>query len=140
MSTRLKNAAGLMAGVALLGIGGITPANAGVTAEGQFESHISWWTAPTESRRWWDNNDTWDYTGIYFSGCRSDDDYRGYDYASLRLWKDISSAPDRSKGTRNNYCGWVDYGDPDDAGNYYFALTDVGNGDYIDIDYVKVAW
>ncbi|WP_128636804.1 hypothetical protein [Streptomyces sp. C] len=138
MSTRRKKAAGLMAGVVLLGIGGITPANAGVT-EGQFESHISWWTAPTESRRWYDSNSSSDYTGIYFQGCQSDD-FRGYDYASLRLWKDVPSAPDRSKGTRNNYCGWVDYGDPDDAGNYYFQLADVGQGDFIKIDYVKVGW
>ncbi|MFE7094511.1 hypothetical protein [Streptomyces erythrochromogenes] len=139
MSTQRTKTAGLLAGVALLTVGSIAPAHAGVTAEGQFESHISWWTAPKESHRWRDNNTTSDYTGIYFSGCRSDDD-RGYDYASLTLWKDISSAPDRSKGTRNNHCGWVDYGDPDDAGSYYFALTDIGNGDYINIDYVKVAW
>ncbi|MFJ8011167.1 hypothetical protein [Streptomyces sp. NPDC096339] len=135
-----RKAAGLMAGAVLLGFAGVSPAHAGASAEGQFESSISWWTAPTESRRWRDYNDTWDYTGIYFEGCRSDDDYWGYDYASLRLWKDISAAPDRSYGTRNNYCGWVDYGDPDSAGNYYFQLSDVGNGDWIDIRYVKVAW
>ncbi|MEU6861695.1 hypothetical protein ABZ924_00240 [Streptomyces sp. NPDC046876] len=140
MSTQRMKAAGLMAGVALLGIGGITPANAGVTAEGQFESRILWWTPPTESRRWTDNNTTGDYTGIYFSGCQSDDDFRGYDYASLTLWKNVSNAPDRSKGTRNNYCGWVDYGDPDDAGSYYFNLSGVGNGDFIKIEHVKVAW
>ncbi|MFD7629485.1 hypothetical protein ACFV7Q_26240 [Streptomyces sp. NPDC059851] len=140
MRTRRKKAASLMAGVAFLGIGGITPANAGVTAEGQFESHISWWTAPTESRRWWDNNSTGDYTGIYFQGCKSDDDHYGYDYASLTLWKHIPRAPDHNKGTRNNHCGWVDYGDPNDQGDYYFSLSDVGNGDYINIDYVKVAW
>lgn len=136
MGTRRRNAAGVMAGIALLGIGGITPAS----AEGQFESHISWWTAPTESHRWTDNNSSSDYTGIYFSGCRSDDDRYGYNYASLSLWKDIPGAPDRKFGTRDNYCGWVDYGDPNSAGNYYFQLSDVGNGDYINIDYVKVGW
>lgn len=46
----------------------------------------------------------------------------------------------RSKGTRTNYCGWVDYGDPDDAGNYYFALTDVSHGTFISVNYVKVGW
>ncbi|MFJ3883356.1 hypothetical protein ACIPW5_38655 [Streptomyces sp. NPDC090077] len=138
MSAWRKKTAGLMAGVALLGIGGITPANAGVT-EGQFESRIEWWTAPTESRRWYDSNSSSDYTGIYFEDCTADGG-GGFNYADLRLWKDVPGAPDRSKGTRRNYCGWVDYGDPDDAGNYYFALTDVSSGTFISVRYVKVGW
>ncbi len=139
MKIGLKSWAGAMAGAALLGAVSVVPAHAGVTAEGQFESSINSWRAGNESRRWWDNNDTWDYTGIYFQGCNADGG-DGFNYAGLRLWKDISSAPDRSKGTRTNYCGWVDYGDPDDRGNYYFALTDVSSGTFISVDYVKVAW
>ncbi|WP_331736518.1 MULTISPECIES: hypothetical protein [unclassified Streptomyces] len=139
MKIGLKSWAGAMAGAALLGAVSVIPAHAGVTAEGQFESSINSWRAGNESRRWWDNNDTGDYTGIYFSGCYADGG-GGFNYAGLQLWKDISSAPDRSKGTRTNYCGWVDYGDPNDAGNYYFALTDVSHGSFISVDYVKVAW
>jgi hypothetical protein len=132
----LKSLAGVMAGAALLGAVSVVPAHA---AEGQFESSMTGWRVGDESRRWWDNNDTWDYTGIYFSGCVSDGG-SGFNQASLRLWKDISSAPDRSKGTRVNYCGWVDYGDPDDRGNYYFQLTDIHSGTFLTVDYVKVAW
>ncbi|WP_206731265.1 hypothetical protein [Streptomyces sp. C] len=116
----------------------MVPAHAGAT-EGQFESSIGSWRAGNESRRWYDSNSSSDYTGIYFEGCTADGG-GGFNYADLRLWKDVPSAPDRSKGTRRNYCGWVDYGDPDDAGNYYFALTDVSSGTYISVRYVKVGW
>ncbi|MFJ5831560.1 hypothetical protein [Streptomyces sp. NPDC093089] len=136
MKIGLKPLAGVMAGAALLGAVSVVPAHA---AEGQFESYMTGWRVGDESRRWWDNNDTWDYTGIYFSDCISDGG-SGFNQASLRLWKDVSSAPDRSKGTRVNYCGWVDYGDPDDAGNYYFQLTDIHSGTFLTVNYVKVAW
>ncbi|MFD0378037.1 hypothetical protein [Streptomyces sp. NPDC127112] len=135
MKVGLKSWAGAMAGAALLGAVSVIPAH----AEGQFETYINSWRAGNESRRWWDGNTSSDYTGIYFSGC-STDGGGGFNYAGLQLWKDIPSAPDRSKGTRTNYCGWVDYGDPDDAGNYYFALTDVSHGTYISVNYVKVGW
>ncbi|MFD7629486.1 hypothetical protein ACFV7Q_26245 [Streptomyces sp. NPDC059851] len=135
----MKSWAGAMAGVALLGAVSVTPAHAGVTAEGQFESSINSWRAGNESRRWWDNNSTSDYTGIYFSGCEADGG-GGFNYAGLTLWKDIPNAPDRSRGTRTNYCGWVDYGDPNEQANHYFSLTDVSHGTYISVDYVKVAW
>ncbi|WP_234432457.1 hypothetical protein [Streptomyces sp. NRRL S-378] len=108
-------------------------------AEGQFESYMKWWTAPQESRRWHDSNSTSDYTGIYFQGCTADSDL-GFAWAELKLYIDRPSLPDKGKGTETNRCGWVDYGDPDEAGNYYFQLSGLANGEFINIDYVKVAW
>ncbi|MEU6861696.1 hypothetical protein ABZ924_00245 [Streptomyces sp. NPDC046876] len=138
MKIGLTSWAGVMAGAALLGAVSVVPAHA---SEGEFQSSITGWqvSSQPESRRWWDGNNTSDYTGIYFSGCTADGG-GGFNFATLRLWKDVPNAPDRSKGTRTNYCGWVDYGDPNDAGNYYFALTDMSSGTYLSVEYVKVAW
>ncbi|WP_030206283.1 hypothetical protein [Streptomyces sp. NRRL S-87] len=131
-----KSLAGAVAGAALLGAVSVIPAHA---AEGWFESSIGSWHVDNESRRWWDNNDTWDYTGIYFADCVTDGG-DGFRFADLRLWKVVDGAPDRDKGNKRNYCGWVDYGDPNSRGNYYFELTDVSSGSYLSVDYVKVAW
>ncbi|MFF4364608.1 hypothetical protein [Streptomyces sp. NPDC001594] len=135
MKIGLKSWAGAMVGAALLGAASVIPAH----AEGVFETYINSWRAGNESRRWTDNNTSSDYTGIYFSGCDADGG-GGFNYAGLQLWKDIPNAPDRGMGFRTNYCSWVDYGDPDSKGNYYFELTDVSHGTYLSVNYVKVGW
>ncbi|MFJ8011166.1 hypothetical protein [Streptomyces sp. NPDC096339] len=139
MKIGMKSLAGVVAGAALLGAVSVVPAYAGAQAEGWFTSSLTNWKRGDESRRWWDNNDTWDYTGIYFENCVSDG-ATGFSHAELDLYKDISYAPDRYKGSENNYCGWVDYGDPDDAGNYYFQLYDIYSGGRLTVKYLKVAW
>ncbi|MFC9581663.1 hypothetical protein ACFVJ8_02255 [Streptomyces yangpuensis] len=133
MKINRKKAAGVMAGLALLGVTGAAPAHA---AEGQFESYLSGWNPGQESRRWYDNNNTGDYTGIYFQGCSAGHDFS---FARLSLWVDRPSLPDSHKGTENNYCGWVDYGNPG-RGTFYFKMDDVLNGYPLNVDYVKVAW
>ncbi|MFK0049993.1 hypothetical protein ACIQU4_38980 [Streptomyces sp. NPDC090741] len=135
METNRQKIAALMAGVALVGLVGATPAQ----AEGSRETYITQWAPGKESGRWTDNNNDSAWTGVYFQGCSTDSSL-GYNRTGLQLWKNQDFRPDINKGYRVNYCGWVDWNDPDDAGTYYFRLDSLLNGGYLWVDYVKIGW
>ncbi len=133
MALTRKNAAVVLAGAALLSMAGVSAAH----AEGQFETYIKEWSVPKESSRWRDNNTSSDWTGVYFEGCRTYNEFAG---ADLKLYRVIDWAPDADYGSRRNSCGWVDWGDPDYEGQYYFGLSGLPSGDALWVDYVKVGW
>ncbi len=135
MNINRRRAVGLFSGLALLSLASISPAH----AEGEFESHISGWYPGNESSRWQDNNTSSDWTGVYFQGC-STDGADGFSRAGIQLWKVTDWGPDVNYGYRNNYCGWVDWGDPNSKGQYYFKLNSLLYGGYLSVDYVKVGW
>lgn len=125
--------AGLLAGTLLISVAGALPAH----AESERTSYINGWVLHKESSRWNDRNSDSAWTGVYFEGCSTDADFS---YAGLHLYKDVSWSPDISKGSRTNYCGWVDWKDPDDAGQYYFALKSLANGEALWVNQVRIGW
>ncbi|MFD7030274.1 hypothetical protein ACFWAR_19765 [Streptomyces sp. NPDC059917] len=90
-----------------------------------------------ESNRWSDRNSDTAWTGVRFQGCSTDSTFSS---ATLQLHKGVSWSPDISKGSRTNYCGWVDWNDPDDAGQYYFALRGLGDGEGLWVNEVTIGW
>ncbi|MFI8092641.1 hypothetical protein ACIF9R_30685 [Streptomyces sp. NPDC086080] len=124
-------ARGLIVGAALVGLAGATPAY----AEGSWSSYISGWSEGSESRRWTDNNADSVSTSVGFSGCHSDG---GFGNAGLKLWKDVFG-PDSDQGSRTNYCNRVYWGDKA-SGTYYFELTSVFSGGYLDVNSVNTRY
>ncbi|GHI27209.1 hypothetical protein Shyd_85800 [Streptomyces hydrogenans] len=82
-----------------------------------------------ESRRWNDTNADSTSTSVAFSGCSVEG--RTFRAATLIVWKDVFG-PDKSKGTRTNYCNTTSWGDLA-AGNYYFEVDG-----FTDCCYLKV--
>ncbi|MFK0049992.1 hypothetical protein ACIQU4_38975 [Streptomyces sp. NPDC090741] len=128
-----KRLAGLVAGALLLTAAGTIPAH----AEAERDSYINGWTLNKESNRWYDSNSDGAWTGVYFEGCSTDANFSS---AGLHLYKDLSWSPDVNKGSRTNYCGWVDWNDPDDAGQYYFALKSLADGEALWVNKVRIGW
>ncbi len=133
MKVNFQRAASVMAGVTLLCVAAVTPAH----AEGSFNTYISNWYVSNESRHWKDSNADGAWTGVYFEGCSTNG---AFNQAGLMLRKAVDWQPDPSKGSRTNYCGWVDWKDPDDVGVHYFRLDSLLNGGYLWVDYVKIGW
>ncbi|MFK0049991.1 hypothetical protein ACIQU4_38970 [Streptomyces sp. NPDC090741] len=133
MKISRQRVAGVMAGVTLLCTAGMSPAH----AEGTFDTYISNWYVSNESRHWTDRNSDGAWTGVYFEGCSTD---AGFNHAGLMLRKAVDWQPDPSKGSRTNYCGWVDWNDPDDAGQYYFVLESLNSGSRLWVNKVTVGF
>ncbi|MGW7313155.1 hypothetical protein [Streptomyces sp. NPDC054865] len=122
-----------MAGVTLLCMAGMAPAH----AEGSYDSFIRDWGVTDESRHWNDRNSDGAWTGVYFEGCSTN---AAFNHARLMLRKAVDWQPDPSKGSRTNYCGWVDWNDPDDAGEYYFMLESLSSGSRLSVKKVTVGY
>ncbi|MFF3015398.1 hypothetical protein [Streptomyces sp. NPDC057939] len=120
---------GVVVGVALLGLAGITPAY----AEGSWSSNISGWTRGDESRRWDDRNSDGVSTSVGFGGCVTDS-ANGFNNATLQLWKDVFG-PDEEQGVRTNYCNSTHWGDKA-AAKYYFELWGLGSGRVLSVNSV----
>jgi hypothetical protein len=126
-----KIAASIAGGALLVGVGAL-PAQ----AENSRTSYIEWWRPGKESSRWWDNSSDYASTTVSFNTCETDAQFR---YASLSLWRDISSAPDRNYGGRTNYCGSSAWGDVA-AGSYYFKLDSLADGEALKVKTVTIYW
>ncbi|MFD7030275.1 hypothetical protein ACFWAR_19770 [Streptomyces sp. NPDC059917] len=91
-----------------------------------------------EPCRWNDTNADGAWTGVYFEGCSTNSG--GFQQAGLMLRKAVDWQPDPSKGSRTNYCGWVDWNDPNDAGSYYFVLESLSNGSRLSVNKLTVGY
>ncbi|MER6316481.1 hypothetical protein ABT237_22305 [Streptomyces sp. NPDC001581] len=128
---KMKIAASIAGGVLLSGMAA-PPAQ----AEGSRTSYISWWIQGHESNRWWDgSSDTWD-TAVELSNCETEGHFS---WVSLSLWRDISSAPDRSYGGYTNDCGRTAWGDVA-AGTYYFKVDSFREGEHFSAKPVNIYW
>ncbi|TLQ42050.1 hypothetical protein [Streptomyces marianii] len=117
-----------MAGAALLGLAGATPA----FAEGSWSSYIANWTSGKESRRWTDRNSDAVSTSVAFPGCSTDSNR--FSAAQVKLWKDVFG-PDDDQGTRTNYCNTVSWGDKV-SGTYYSELAGFAYDSILDVNRV----
>ena len=115
-------------------------------AEGGFVSNIVGGRVGFQSRRWTDRHLDAAATIVRFEGCR-DASARNdpNDSAAVNLWRDVPFAPDPFYGQRAFGC-WVagqgNYGEPLQAGDYYFEIAGISNGAaaVIDVPVVRVSY